>query len=105
MAENSRCIPVQRCFAVARLLDLPGMVAVVSKIEMENGYIVFPVAYCAERRPPPQDLTASWPRTNYSIRLSSVKCVGDCQAGSVTLIYATGSRVPSSVGVSTRPKG
>lgn len=51
---------------IPRLLAYPGMVAVISQIDMKNGYTAYPIAYFAERRPPPQDLTADWPRTIYT---------------------------------------
>lgn len=52
-------------FVIPRLLRQEGVTAVLSRIRMENGYVAYPIAYFAERRPPPQDLTASWARTNY----------------------------------------
>jgi hypothetical protein len=47
-------------FVVPRLLELDGVIAVISRMHMDNGYAVCPIAYFAERRPSPQDLTASW---------------------------------------------
>ena len=52
-------------FVIPRLLEQLGMIAVLSRIRMANGYLAYPIAYFAERRPPPQALTASWARTNY----------------------------------------
>jgi hypothetical protein len=52
-------------FVVPRLLEHPGMVAVVSEIEMADGALAYPIAYFAPRRPPVQLLTASWARTNF----------------------------------------
>jgi hypothetical protein len=52
-------------YVIPRLLAYAEMVAVISHIQMDNGYIAYPVAYFAERRPPPQELTAGWGRTNY----------------------------------------
>jgi len=51
---------------IPRLLEYPGMVAVVSQLEMECGYAAYPIAYFAERRPPVAELTADWPRDTYS---------------------------------------
>jgi hypothetical protein len=52
-------------YVVPRLLAYPTMVAVISHIQMANGYRAYPVAYFAAQRPPPQELTAGWARTNY----------------------------------------
>jgi hypothetical protein len=52
-------------FVIPRLLEKEGVKAVVSMLAMENGYVAYPVAYFAERRPPPQELTATWGRTLY----------------------------------------
>lgn len=53
-------------YVIPRLLQLPGMVAVVSQLTMDNGYAAYPVAYFAERRPPPQELCLEWRRTQLS---------------------------------------
>lgn len=53
-------------FVIPRLLEFPGMVAVVSEIEMASGYTAYPIAYFAERRPKPEDLTAGWARTDFT---------------------------------------
>lgn len=55
-------------FVIPRLLAYPQTVAAVSEISMANGYRAFTIAYFAERRPPPQDLTAPWCRDNYLYR-------------------------------------
>ena len=52
-------------YVIPRILELPGMIAVVSRIRTADRHLAYPVAYFAERRPPPQDLTAGWARTNY----------------------------------------
>ena len=52
-------------YVIPRLMETPSMVAVIGEVEMENGGTAYPIAYFAERKPPPQDLTAHWPRTNY----------------------------------------
>ncbi len=52
-------------YIIPRLMEWPEMVAVVSEIQMENGYKAYPIAYFGKRRPPPQDLTSGWARTNY----------------------------------------
>src|SRR5438067_4305000 len=38
-------------FVIPRLLEYEGMIAVISQLRMENGYIAYPVAYFALRRP------------------------------------------------------
>jgi hypothetical protein len=50
---------------VARLLEMRGMQAVVSRLKMASGLLAYPVAYFAEQRPPPEYLTAGWARTNF----------------------------------------
>ncbi len=52
-------------YVIPRLLAYPEMIAVISQIRMKNGYIAYPIAYFAKRRPPQQELTAGWVRTNY----------------------------------------
>jgi hypothetical protein len=52
-------------FLVPRLMAHAGMTAVVSEIPMEHGVMAYPVAYFAPRRPPVQELTAGWARTNF----------------------------------------
>jgi len=47
---------------IPRILDKPGMIAVISQIQMQPGFIVYLIAYFAKRRPPVQELTANWPR-------------------------------------------
>lgn len=53
-------------FVIPRVLQLPGMVAVVSEIEMADGARAFPISYFAEKRPPPRKWAASWRRRYYS---------------------------------------
>jgi hypothetical protein len=48
-----------------RLLAHAGMTAVVSELPMEHGVRAYPIAYFAPRRPPVQELTAGWARTNF----------------------------------------
>jgi hypothetical protein len=52
-------------FVYPRLLDLPGVVAVISSLAMENGYLAYPIGYFAERRPPGKQLVAGWRRTQH----------------------------------------
>jgi hypothetical protein len=52
-------------YVVPRLLSHPSMVAVISQIRMENGYLAYPISYFAERRPPVRKITAGWARTNF----------------------------------------
>lgn len=58
-------------YVIPRLLDMDGMIAVIAQLAMENGSLAYTIAYFAERRPPPQDLTAGWARTihNYTTQL------------------------------------
>src|SRR5688572_3919350 len=51
-----------RPFVVPRLLEQPGMTAVITQLPMEGG-VAYPVAYFAPRRPPVQQLAAGWGRT------------------------------------------
>jgi hypothetical protein len=52
-------------YVIPRLLAHPEMTAVLSRLEMENACVAYPIAYFARRRPPPQHLTAGWVRTNF----------------------------------------
>lgn len=47
-------------FVYPRLLALPGVVAVISSLTMDNGYLAYPIAYFAEKRPPGEQLVAGW---------------------------------------------
>jgi len=53
-----------RPFVLPRLLQHPGMVAVVAQLPIEGG-VAYPIAYFAPRRPPVQELAAGWGRTNF----------------------------------------
>lgn len=50
-------------FVIPRVLSLPGMIAVVSTVPLENGYTTFPIAYFTDVTPDPFDLTHPWTRT------------------------------------------
>lgn len=68
--DNPHDVPGDRSrpatpYVVPRLLNQPGMVAVLSRIEMTAGNSAVAVAYFAPRRPPAQDLAANWPRSVY----------------------------------------
>jgi hypothetical protein len=52
-------------FVMPRLLAHSGMVAVVSALPLEDAEMAYPIAYFAPRRPPVQELTATWARTNF----------------------------------------
>jgi len=52
-------------FVYPRLLALPGVVAVISSLPMDNGYLAYPIGYFAEKRPPGEDLVAGWRRKVY----------------------------------------
>lgn len=49
-------------YVIPRLLEHPGMVAVLHALEMANGYRAYPIAYFAEHPPPPEQLTSEWAR-------------------------------------------
>jgi hypothetical protein len=55
-------------FVYPRLLALPGVVAVISSLPMENGYLAYPIAYFAERRPPGEQLVAGWRHRHHEWR-------------------------------------
>ncbi len=65
VTEGSVYIGADVPFLIPRLLEFEGMVAVVGQLDMENGCRAYPVAYFANRRPPPEKLTASWARSNF----------------------------------------
>jgi hypothetical protein len=47
-------------FVYPRVLALPGVIAVISSLPMENGYLSYPIGYFAEKRPPGEQLVAGW---------------------------------------------
>jgi hypothetical protein len=55
-------------FVYPRLLALPGVVAVISSLPMENGYLAYPIAYFAEKRPPGEQLVAGWRHRHHEWR-------------------------------------
>jgi hypothetical protein len=52
-------------FVVPRLLELPGMIAVVGRIELETGDVAFPIAYFSDKKIRAVDLHATWLRSEY----------------------------------------
>jgi hypothetical protein len=52
-------------FVVPRLLELPGMVAVVNRLEMDTGDVAYPVAYFANEPTPPEQLHQFWLRQDF----------------------------------------
>ena len=52
-------------FVMPKLLAHEGMVAVLAELPMDDGVRAYPISYFAPRRPPVQELTASWARTNF----------------------------------------
>ncbi|MFH1748444.1 MAG: hypothetical protein ABIG44_15530 [Planctomycetota bacterium] len=58
----------QAPYVIPRILELPTVIAVVGEIEMVNGYRAYPIAYFAEQRPAPEDLTAGWARPVFTYR-------------------------------------
>ena len=55
-------------FVYPRLLALPGVVAVISSLPMENGYLAYPIGYFAEKRPPGEQLVAGWRHKHHEWR-------------------------------------
>lgn len=55
-------------YVIPRLLSLPGMVAVISTVPLENGYTTYPIAYFAETPPDPFELTQPWTRRTFSYK-------------------------------------
>lgn len=55
-------------FVYPRLLGLPGVVAVISSLPMDNGYLAYPIAYFAEKRPPGEQLVAGWRNAHHTWR-------------------------------------
>lgn len=49
-------------FVVPALLELPGMQAVIGRVEMETGDVAWPVSYWSDREIPPQMLHQPWCR-------------------------------------------
>jgi hypothetical protein len=52
-------------YVIPRLLEQPGMIAVISELALSDGTTAYPIAYFSPRRPPIKTLTASWARTNF----------------------------------------
>ena len=55
-------------FVYPRVLALPGVVAVLSALPMENGYLAYPIGYFAEKRPPGEQLVAGWRHKHHEWR-------------------------------------
>jgi hypothetical protein len=55
----------QKPFVVPRLLAMPSMTAVLAEHRFEGLPLVYTVAYFAQPRPLPEQLTAAWPRSNF----------------------------------------
>ena len=52
-------------FVVPALLDLPGMIAVVGRIELMTGDIAYPIGYFSDQEIPPLQLHQPWCRNMY----------------------------------------
>ena len=52
-------------FVVPNLLELPGMIAVVGRIELETGDVAYPIAYFSDKKTRATDLHATWLRSEY----------------------------------------
>lgn len=52
-------------YVVPRLLELPGMIAVIGEIEMATGDTAYPIAYFSGQKIPAGALHASWGRVEY----------------------------------------
>lgn len=52
-------------YVLPRLLDLPGMVAVIGTLPMDHGLEAFVISYFAERRPSGEQLAAGWRETHH----------------------------------------
>jgi len=55
-------------FVVPNLMELPGMVAVVGRVELETGDVAYPIAYFSDRKTRAIDLHAPWLRVEYWFR-------------------------------------
>lgn len=53
-------------YVIPRILNLPGMVAVISSIPLQCGYLAYPIAYFSQTKPAPGTLTSPWTRTSYA---------------------------------------
>lgn len=52
-------------FVVPRLLELPGMIAVVSRLELETGDLAYPIAYFSPEEIPPVQLHQFWLKQDF----------------------------------------
>lgn len=53
-------------FVIPRVLEQPGVVAVLSSLPLKNGYVAYPIAYFAASPLPPGSFTQPWTRKSYS---------------------------------------
>jgi hypothetical protein len=61
-------------YVLPRLLKMKGMILVISKIRMKNGYTAYPLTYFARRHPPEEKLTAEWKSQIFDYKTKT----GDC---------------------------
>jgi hypothetical protein len=52
-------------FVVPRLLGLPGMMAVIARLELETGDVAYPISYYSTEEIPPQKLHQFWLEQDY----------------------------------------
>ena len=55
----------EKPFVIPRILKMPGMAAVITKINMTCGFIAYPIVYFSEYPPKPGTLTQSWAQKEY----------------------------------------
>lgn len=53
-------------YVLPHVLSKPGVIAVLSQVEMSGGYLVYFMAYFAERRPAAAELASNFPKTFYT---------------------------------------
>ena len=53
-------------YVLPRLMEIPGMVAVIGRVAMTNGYLAYPITYFAKEPPPADQLSASWGLGTYN---------------------------------------
>ncbi len=53
-------------YVIPRLLEQPGMLAVITRLALESAVAVYTIGYFALRRPPAEELTADWPDARFA---------------------------------------
>ncbi len=64
-------------FVIPRILEMPTMTAVVSRVPLQCGYSAYPVVYFSQTPPKTRSLTQSWAQKEYRFMLEDGRCGWD----------------------------